>query len=98
MDIQRVEFKDGWAMAHTRPSHGQIKAFYKAFRGKEEAELVSTQDELILILVEEWSVNGSASAKPTRQSIDDAPQDSVTELTGKLSGFLDTEEPEPGEA
>ena len=95
MDIQRIELRDGsWAMAHTRPSHGQMKAFYRSFRGKAEAELMESQDDLILILCAEWSIKGM-DLPLTREGIDAAPQDTVSELTERLSGFLNRDSGEP---
>ena len=101
MQVERVTLKDGsWADAHTRPTHGQIKTFYRRFRGLEDADMMSSQDFLIDILVESWSVKGTEiTGKPTREQIDDAPQEVVDELTTILSGYLNKDEKEtPGEA
>jgi len=99
MQIIRLELRDEqWAEAHSRPSHGQMKAFYKAFRDKQDAEMMGTQDDLILILCTKWDVKDEdgVSLPLSREGIDKAPQDIVTELTDKLSEFLDTEQTEPG--
>lgn len=91
MQVEKIDLKDGqWAKAHTRPSHGQMKAFYRAYRGKSEDELMETQSDLILILCDEWQVKGpdGANLPLNKEGIDNAPQDIVTELTDKLSEFL----------
>ena len=99
MQVERVTLKDGsWADAHTRPSHGQIKAFYRKFRGLDDADMMSSQDALIEILVESWSLAGTDfTGKPTREAIDEAPQELVDELTTILSGYLNKDEAVPGE-
>ena len=99
MQVVNIPLRDGQsADAHSRPSHGQLKKFYKAFRNKPDAEMMDTQGDLILILCEKWDVrDGDGAQLPlSRDGIDKAPQDIVTELTDKLSEFLDTEKAEAG--
>ena len=91
MQVERVTLRDGqWAMAHTRPSHAQMKAFYKSFRGKAEDELMETQADIILLLCTEWQVKGEngANLPLNKEGIDNAPQDIVTELTDILSDYI----------
>ena len=95
MQVVNIPLRDEQsADAHSKPSHGQMKAFYKAFRDKPDAEMMETQDDLILILCTKWDVrDGDGAQLPlTKAGIDQAPQDIVTELTDKLSAFLDTEQ------
>lgn len=75
-----------------------MKAFYRSFRGKPETEMMDTQDELILILCEEWAPDGSGPVKPSRAGIDEAPQDVVTDLCDKLAAIINSDGVPPGEA
>lgn len=93
MQIERIELKNGWwAEAHHRPSHGQMKQFYRSYKGKSEDELMETQSDLILILVDKWG-NKDGERPRTKDAIDETPQDVVTELTNRLSEIIggDTE-------
>ena len=99
MQVVRVDLRDEqWAEAHSRPSHGQMKRFYKAFRDKPDAEMMDTQDDLILILCIKWNVKDEdgVSLPLTKEGVDKAPQDVVTQLTDKLSEFLDMEKTPEG--
>jgi hypothetical protein len=91
MQIVKIDLKDGqWARAHSRPSHGQMKQFFKTFRGKSEDEAMESQADLILLLCVEWEVKGEDGAllPLTPEGVDETPQDIVTELTEKLGEYV----------
>jgi len=88
-DLETIQLRDGYrARAHTRPTHGQMKRYYKSFRGKSEDDMLDMQGELILLLVDEWTAPGGAVLPLSREGIEGTPQSVVTELTDKLADYL----------
>lgn len=97
MDIQRIYLAGGEAsaMVHHRPSHGQLKAIYRAAQanikaGKPEESLVDT----ILILGVSWEVKGDDGAELpfNKAGIDAAPGDTIMELSDKIEALMQKDE------
>lgn len=88
MDIQRIELKGGaWAMAHARPSHGQLKSIYKQAQANIKADRAEESlADSILVLVTEWHVpdGNGGSLTLNRQGINDAPNDIIQELSDAI--------------
>ena len=89
MDIQRFDLPDGqWADLHRRPSHGQLKVIEKMTRKAiADEEWLSTQDALVITLVDKWLVRDSdgRDLPLSREGINEAPHQVIHLLAEELN-------------
>ena len=93
MQIVTVELSDGQsAMAHSRPTHGQMKAIFKAYKKRSrDDDQEDVIEDVIMILCTSWVVKADdGSPIPfTKEGIGQAPNDIITELSDALTKFTD---------
>lgn len=87
MDIERFDMPDGqWADIHRRPTHGQMKQIEKFTRKAiADEEWLSTQDALVLTLVDKWSFDKPVS----REAIDEMPHAIIALISDELNKVVE---------